>query len=171
MVPRRHAASYRLIAVAAAAVLGASATVIGVVLVSGLPSAGKTFVADAARREHRILFHVASDDPGSMAHAISAADNAMKFYRARGEAVSIEIVANGSGVRMMRVDTSPVAPSIAYLHATYPAIVLSACGTTLGIMKAREGHDISLLDGVRVTPAGIARIVELQERGWSYVRS
>lgn len=125
----------------------------------------------AAHPTHRILFHVAADDVGAMSHAISAADNAMKFYRARGESVAIEIVANGAGVRMMRADLSPVAPSIAYLHQTYPGIVLSACGTTLRLMTAREGAEPPLLPGVTVTPAGIARIIELEEEGWSYVRA
>ena len=63
--------------------------------------------AAPAHPTHRILFHVASDDPAAMSHAISGADNAMKFFQARGESIAIEIVANGAGVRMMRADTSP----------------------------------------------------------------
>ena len=127
--------------------------------------------AGAPRPSHRILFHVATDDVGAMSHAIGSADNAMKVYADRGEAVAIEIVANGAGVRMLRADTSPVAPSLAYLRKTYPGIVLSACGVTLALMRQREGTSIALLDGVAITPAGIVRITELQEQGWSYVRS
>jgi hypothetical protein len=39
----------------------------------------------------------------------------------------------------------------------------------MGAEKA-EGHAITPLPGVKVVPAGIARIMELEEQGYTYVK-
>lgn len=124
----------------------------------------------AAKAGHRIVYQISGNDPQAMQHALSSVDNAIKLYRARGEAVTVEIVANGGGVHMMRADTTPVAPMLRYIRETYPDLVLTACGTTKTIMEKNEGKAVTLLEGVRVVPAGIVRVVELQEQGYAYVK-
>jgi uncharacterized protein len=42
--------------------------------------------------------------------------------------------------------------------------------TKLG-MERQEGHPVMLIDDVDLVPSGPGRIVELQEAGWSYIRS
>jgi intracellular sulfur oxidation DsrE/DsrF family protein len=42
--------------------------------------------------------------------------------------------------------------------------------TKLG-MERSEGHPISFIDNVQMVPSGPGRIIELQEAGWSYIRS
>lgn len=124
----------------------------------------------ATKAGHRIVYQISGNDAPAMQHALSSADNAIKLYRARGEAVTVEIVANGGGVHMMRADTTPVAPMLRYIRETYPDLVLTACGTTKTIMEKNEGKAVTLLEGVRVVPAGIVRVVELQEQGYAYVK-
>lgn len=118
---------------------------------------------------HRIILHVSMNDPATMAHAIGNADNAMRTYKALNQPVQIEIVANGAGAHMFRRDTTPVKAGIDYLRATYPDVVLSVCGITMSLWEKNEGKSAALVDGVNVVTAGIARIVELQEAGWSYI--
>ncbi|MGU3285129.1 DsrE family protein [Methylobacterium mesophilicum] len=120
--------------------------------------------------QHRIVYHVSSNDPPTMQRALGTADNALKQYRSRGETVRIEIVANGGGVHMMRSDTTPVGPMLQYMRSTHPDLVLTACGITRTIMETNEGHAVPLLDGVGVATAGIVRVVELQEQGYAYVK-
>ena len=38
-------------------------------------------------------------------------------------------------------------------------------------MERAEGHPLVLLDNVDLVPNGPGRIIELQEAGWSYIRS
>ena len=124
----------------------------------------------SATLSHRLVYHVGSNDPAAMQHALSSADNAIKAYRSRGEAVTVEIVANGGGVHMMRADTTPVGSMLRYMREAYPDLVLTACGNTQSIMEAREGRTLAFVDGVRVVPAGIVRLIELQEQGYAYVK-
>ena len=119
---------------------------------------------------HRLALQVNSDDPTVMKHAITNALNAIASYRETHEAVAIEIVAYGAGVHMFRADTSPVKGLLQLLRSNQPDVVFSVCGNTKAIMETNEGHPLSLVDGARVVPAGVVRLVELQEAGWSYLR-
>lgn len=134
------------------------------------PSLPKAYAKTIGVVTHRIVYQVSSNDPAAMQHSLGTADNVMKFYGNRNEPVTVEIVANGGGVHMMRADTTPVAPMLAYMRSTYPNFVLTACGTTKTIMEAKEGRPLTFVEGVRVVPAGIARIVELQEQGYAYIK-
>jgi intracellular sulfur oxidation DsrE/DsrF family protein len=55
--------------------------------------------------------------------------------------------------------------------AAFPSkIQFSACNVTKDGMEKKEGHPISVLAGVVVVPSGVVRLMELQEKGWSYLR-
>jgi uncharacterized protein len=123
---------------------------------------------------HRIAIQVDQNDPAVMNLALNNAKNVLEYYRARGERAEVEIVAYGPGLNMLRADTSPVKERIANMasaQATLPSkIVYSACNNTLKGMEKREGHPITIIPQARIVPAGVVRIMELEEQGWSYVR-
>ena len=37
-------------------------------------------------------------------------------------------------------------------------------------MEEKSGKKVTLLEGVQIVPAGVLRIMELQEQGYAYVR-
>jgi intracellular sulfur oxidation DsrE/DsrF family protein len=119
---------------------------------------------------HRLLLHVNTDDPEIMKHAIANAVNAARYYKEKQEAIDIEIVTNGAGVNMFREDKSPVLPLLEALRMEKHDVVFSVCGSTKAIMEANEGHSLVLVKGAQVVPIGIGRIIELEEKGWSYVK-
>jgi intracellular sulfur oxidation DsrE/DsrF family protein len=121
-------------------------------------------------RAHRIVFQVNSDDPTAMKHAITNSLNAIKNYTEKNEPVAVEIVAYGQGVHMFRADTSPVKDMLHFLHVNHPDVVFSMCGNTKMIMEKTEGRPLQLVDGTQVVPFGVARLIELQEAGWTYLR-
>jgi intracellular sulfur oxidation DsrE/DsrF family protein len=121
--------------------------------------------------EHHVVFQVDSDDPGVMGHAISGAINATRFYAEKHESISIEIVANGKGLKMFIADSSPIKEGVAVLRTAVPNVVLSACGSSKQILEAKEGHQVTLIDGVRVVSYGIGRVIELEEAGWAYIHA
>ncbi len=49
-------------------------------------------------------------------------------------------------------------------------IKFSACMNTMNKMKKKMGHLPKLSEGVGTVQAGVARIIELQEEGYSYIR-
>jgi hypothetical protein len=48
-------------------------------------------------------------------------------------------------------------------------VVFTACSNTLDAIEAKDGKRPSLLPNIEQTQAGIARIMERQEQGWSYL--
>jgi len=45
-----------------------------------------------------------------------------------------------------------------------------ACGNTRENMTRAEAKDIPMISQATVVKAGVVRLMELQERGWSYLR-
>ena len=69
---------------------------------------------------------------------------------------------SGKGVGLV-VPTLPIGESM-------PNVTFSARGNTSDAMKKAEGKEIPLVTQARNVPAGVVRLMELQEKGWSYVR-
>lgn len=126
--------------------------------------------AAQAQQEHRLVLHVDRDDTLAMNMALGNAMNAKKYFDTKGENLTVEIVAYGPGIKMLRDDTSPVKDAIARTKKNFPGLALSMCGNAKAHFEEIEGHEITPLPGVTVVPAGIARIMELEEQGYSYVR-
>ncbi len=122
--------------------------------------------AHAEGKHHRVVFQVSSGDAGTMNLAINNMGAMRREYEARGETVGIELVAFGPGLAMLRADTSPVKERLASLKG----MTLSACNNTIQAVQKAEGQTIPIYEGARVVPAGVVRVAELQEQGWSYVR-
>ena len=117
---------------------------------------------------HHAVIQVTQNDPAIMNMALNNAENLTKYYRDKGEQIEIELVAYGPGLHMLRSDTSPVRSRLAVL--AMENMTFSACGNTLNAQAKQEGKVITLVPEAQIVPAGIARIIELQEQHWTYVR-
>jgi intracellular sulfur oxidation DsrE/DsrF family protein len=126
--------------------------------------------ATNAKKHHRVVIQVSENDPKVMNLALNNAENLTKFYEQAGETVQIEIVAYGPGLNMVRSDTSPVKDRLAALSGHLKHVTFSGCGNTMENQSKQESKTISLLPEAHVVPTGIARIVELEEQGWTYIR-
>lgn len=119
---------------------------------------------------HRVVIQVTQNDPAVMNMALNNAENLVKFYQDKGEKIEIEFVAYGAGLNMMRSDTSPVKERLAEISSSMKNVTFTGCGNTLANQSKQENKTITLVPEAHLVPAGIARIVELEEQGWTYVR-
>jgi hypothetical protein len=128
--------------------------------------------AHADNIKHRIVIQVDQNDPEVMNLALNNARNVIDAYRAKNEDVNVEVVAYGPGLNMLRDDTSPVKDRIKELaEVSFPSnITFSACNNTKQGMEKREGHPITIIPQAHLVPAGVVRIMELEEQGYSYVK-
>jgi hypothetical protein len=128
--------------------------------------------AVAAETKHRVAIQVDQNDPDVMNMALNNAKNVLEHYKSKGEDAEVEIVAYGPGLHMLREDTSPVKDRIREMsEVTFKSkIAFAACNNTKQGMEKREGHSIPIIAQATVVPAGVVRLMELQEQGWSYVR-
>jgi uncharacterized protein len=133
--------------------------------------AGKAKATESIAKMHRVAIQVDQNDPAVMNLALNNATNILEHYRTTGEPVEVNIVTYGPGLHMLR-DTSPVQDRIKQLKdLAFPGkIRFSACNNTKQAMEKREGQSIAILPEARLVPSGVVTLMELQEKGWSYVR-
>jgi intracellular sulfur oxidation DsrE/DsrF family protein len=156
----------------AASVWFASLAIILAVVVSGHSQtrAPQSKAPSVSEKIHRVVIQVTQDDPAVMNMALNNGENLAKYYQDKGEKIEIEFVAYGAGLNIFRGDTSPVKDRLAEMAGSMKNVTFSGCGNTLAKQSKIENKEISLVPQARVVPTGIARVVELEEGGWSYVR-
>jgi uncharacterized protein len=131
-------------------------------------TAQKQAVAD--KKLHNLVLQVNTNEPAMMNLALNNATNVAQYYKGLGEKVSIEVVTFGPGLHMLRDDTSPVKARIEVLALSTPEISFKACGNTQENMRKAEGKDIPIIPQAQIVQSGVVRVMELQEKGWSYVK-
>lgn len=149
-----------------------SATVMAMALfVAGLPStyaedtANKADTAETAGSEtHRLVIQVNKKDDELQDHVLSNIVNLQKYYGL--DNIEIEVVAYGPGIWLL-TDKSRFTDRIESLMMQN--VIFTACGNTLDTIERTDGKRPTLLDGVETTQAGISRLMELQEKGYSYL--
>jgi intracellular sulfur oxidation DsrE/DsrF family protein len=135
-----------------------------------VPLADRRAAAAGEKKAHRLALHVDQNDPDVMKLALNNARNAYDLYTERGEEVAIEIVAYSQGLHMLRDDTSPVKAEIRELRKKMPQVAFGACNNTKTGMEKREGKPVPIIAEATIVPAGVVRLVELQEDGYAYVK-
>jgi intracellular sulfur oxidation DsrE/DsrF family protein len=125
-----------------------------------------------AGKPHRVVIQVDQNDAEVMNLALNNVKNVIEMYRAKNEDAVVEIVAYGPGLHMLRDDTSPVKDRIKQLtELSFPSTLkFSACNNTKQGMEKREGHPIAIIPQATLVPAGVVRIMELEEQGYSYIK-
>ncbi|WP_321528982.1 DsrE family protein [Sedimenticola selenatireducens] len=125
---------------------------------------GQTLLA-AEGAPHKVVIQVSTDDPRTQTIALN---NAVNLQKALGQDnVQIEIVAYGPGLGML---TSNSKEGQRITSLAMQDIQFSACGNTMKGIEKKTGKMPALLEGVTVVEAGVLRLMELQERGYAYVR-
>lgn len=120
---------------------------------------------DAFDTKYKIVIQISTDDETTRTTAINNAVNLQQLYGM--DNVTVEIVAYGPGLSVL-TKKSKQAERIKSLATQN--IIFSACNNTMTKIEKKTGKKPQLIEGVGVVPAGVARIVELQMQGYSYVR-
>lgn len=124
----------------------------------------------AGEKAHRLALQISDDSPQKMNTVLNVAANISRYYSAKGEEVEIEIVAFNKGLHMLRTDTSPVKERIGNFAQSMTNVHFMACGNTLKGMTKKEGKMPELFAFSEVVPAGVVRLMERSEAGWTIVR-
>lgn len=132
--------------------------------------AAKKAAKPAAVKTHKLAIQVDENNPQLMNLALNNARNVYDYYKAKGEEVAIEVVTFGPGLHMLRDDTSPVKQRIASMVLEVPGLTFIACGNTQANQSKQENKPITLISEAKVMPSGVVRLMELQGKGYAYIR-
>jgi len=114
---------------------------------------------------HKVVIQVSSNNPKTQKLALNNAVNLQKYYGM--DNVKVEVVAYGPGLSIM-TNNSKFSKRVSSLAMS--DISFSACHNTMIKVKEKIGKLPHLSEGVKVVPAGVVRIEELQEQGYAYIR-
>ena len=128
------------------------------------------FATVHAAEPHKLALQISDNDPEKMNAVLNVAANVSRHYAAKGEEVTIQIVAFNAGLHMLRDDTSPVKERLGSFASSMPDVSFKACGNTLDAMTKREGKAIKIVSNAAMVPAGVVTLIELGEKGWTIVR-
>lgn len=128
-----------------------------------------SLMATSAYADHntlnKLIIQVSTDDVRTQKLALNNAVNLQKLYGL--DNVVIEVVAYGPGLSLL-TQQSAVASRVESL--AMQDITFSACENTMKVQQKRTGKTPELIEGVETVDAGVARIMELQQQGYSYIR-
>ena len=143
---------------------------LAIVLAVGGMTASLSACATKDDGVHKIVIHVDDNDKAKMNIALNNAANVDAYYKEKGEEVLIDIVAYGPGLNMLIKGKSPVEKRVTSFEQNFDNIAFKACGNTMKKMTKKEGKAPELLEGVTNVSSGVIRIMELQGKGYKYLR-
>jgi intracellular sulfur oxidation DsrE/DsrF family protein len=135
------------------------------VLILGAMLTFTSVVNADSHTKNKIVIQVSTNDPVTQKIALNNAVNMQKMYGI--DNIDIEVVAYGPGLGLLTKKSSQASrvTSLAMQDITF-----SACGNTMKKVEKKTGNMPKLLEGVGQVTAGVARIMELQQNGYAYIR-
>ena len=112
---------------------------------------------------HKVVIQVSHADPAEHTIALNMASNLQRLYGM--DNIKIEIVAFGQGLEIL---TPKSAEAARVSSLILQDVRFSACANTMDKIERKTGKRPELTEGVEIVPAGVARIIELQEQGYAY---
>jgi intracellular sulfur oxidation DsrE/DsrF family protein len=119
----------------------------------------------AGEKDRKVVLQVSDDSPEKQALVLNVANNLQQFYGLDG--VKIEVVAFGPGLKLLFKDNANTARVDSLLKT---GVRFSACENTTKTMTKQLGYAPELNRQAVPVTAGIARIMELTEQGYTLVR-
>lgn len=115
--------------------------------------------------EEKIVLQISDADPSKQTLVLNVANNLIKHYGQ--DKVEVEIVAFGPGLRLMFKDN---VNSGRINGLTSNGVTFAACQNTVAAMTKILGHAPVLHSSATPVPAGIVRIIDLQNEGYKLVK-
>ncbi|MCG6965762.1 MAG: DsrE family protein [Chromatiaceae bacterium] len=141
--------------------------IVNSIRIASLVILGMLAIATAAQAQddkvHKIVIQVSHPDPAEHAIALNMASNLQKLYGM--DNIKVEIVAFGQGLEIL---TPKSAEAARVKSMVLQDVRFSACANTMDKIERKTGKRPELTEGVEIVPAGVGRIMELQEQGYAY---
>lgn len=115
--------------------------------------------------KHKIVLQISDRDPFKQTLVLNVAHNLIKYY-GLGNA-EIEVVAFGPGVRLLlkgNTNTQRIQ------NLMKNGVRFTGCANTLHNFAKHLGHVPPIMKGVKIAPAGAARILQLETAGYQQLK-
>lgn len=124
---------------------------------------------DNGAAPRNIMVYVGNSNPVRLKSALDESENLLETYGRVNQKLKVEIIANDSGVDLLREGVSHYARRIARMQAKYPNLSLIACTQTLNKLQ-KMGVKVRLLPKIKSVSSAAEEIKKRLAKGWDYIR-
>jgi intracellular sulfur oxidation DsrE/DsrF family protein len=130
-----------------------------------LPDAWAAPPADKPFAEEKVVLQISDEASGKQTLVLNVASNLLKHYGP--DRVAVEIVAFGPGLRLLLAENANAGRLRALADA---GVGFSACQNTVAAFTQQLGHPPALNPLAQPVPAGVVRILELKNSGYTLIK-
>jgi intracellular sulfur oxidation DsrE/DsrF family protein len=116
--------------------------------------------------EKHIVLQISQGDAARQTQVMNVANNIVKAYGQ--DKVAIEIVAFGSGLKLLFANNEMSSPRIESLQAS--GVKFSACMNTIAGIKRKTGKEPKLNKHSNKVTAGVTQILDLVDKGYTLIK-
>ncbi|VAW51898.1 hypothetical protein MNBD_GAMMA05-1989 [hydrothermal vent metagenome] len=124
----------------------------------------------ADNRQRKIILHIDSSDLKVVNAALNEADYLLTTYRQANKPLKLDIIANKTGIDILRPNISPYINRIQKL-VDEQGVELFACIRSIQKAQEREGADVVFMPGVKSKKSAREIIPARLEKGWVYIKA
>lgn len=124
---------------------------------------------DIAKDPGKIIVQISNSNPVRLKTALDETESLLENYKQANLPLKVEVLANGSGVDLLRSDVSPYGARISLMKAKYPNLDFVACNETLNSML-KKGVIVRLLPNILFAASAEDEINMRIRQGWEYLR-
>lgn len=117
----------------------------------------------------RVLLHIDSDQPEKMKAGLQEAESLLKRAERNHTPFKLALLANKSGLDLLRTDKSPYVEQIETLQKNYSNFELLACKQTIDRLH-NQGIDVHLVPGAQTSNTAIDTLATRLPAGWHYIK-
>ena len=125
---------------------------------------------NVAQEPDKIIVQVSSGNPVRLKAALDETENLLQTYKHNNQPLKMEILANGSGLNLLRIGISPFGPRVEQMSAKYPNLQFFACAQTIAALQDK-GVYVRLMPDTRLATSALDEINKRVHQGWDYVRT
>ncbi len=114
---------------------------------------------------NRVLLHIDDSKPEHFERLLDYAEHFLQENQDKG--VQVEVVANSSGLDLLRTGHSPYEARVKALGEKYHNLQFIACMNAIRNLK-RAGQDVTLIEDVHTDETAVDHIVKRLQQGWTY---
>lgn len=123
-----------------------------------------------AQEPDKIIVQVSSANPVRLKAALDETENLLQTYKRSKQPLKMEILANGSGLNLLRVGATPFGQRVDQMKIKYPNLQFFACSQTINALQDK-GVYIHLMPNTRLATSALDEINKRVHQGWDYVRT
>lgn len=127
-------------------------------------------IGDDISQVERVILHLGSDDAERTQAALDQVEHLLAEAATAARPLQVEIIANGSGLDLVRTGADPRAQRVSALLHDHNNVSVLACRKALERLHYLKGVDAELLDGVLIAPSALDQILMRMRQGWLYIR-